>query len=136
MTLRHNSRSGFYLALTLSAAFSLACATNPHTGTATSAETTTTTHLSRPSTTPTQPASGAAPSLATSTAATNAPLPADLHFTPADIQYIQSLDPEARALAIQRQRDNLAALIEAGKLTNGYTDSIKHWSISTAKKPR
>ena len=61
-----------------------------------------------------------------------ATMPADLHFSPADITYLNSLDPAARDAAIHRQRENLQALKAAAKLTNGYTDSLKNWSIKGA----
>jgi hypothetical protein len=66
---------------------------------------------------------------------TTASIPADLHFSPADITYLNSLDPAARDAAIQRQRDNLQALKQAAKLSEGYTDSLKNWSIRGATRP-
>ena len=124
----------FYLALL--ASFSLACGSNPAAPTATSTEatTTTTTTLST-ATTPTAPQSSpsAAPLTTNTTAAA---LPPDLHFSPADVRYLNTLDPEARALAIQRAQENLAAIREVHKLNNGYTDSLRNWSITTPQKSR
>jgi hypothetical protein len=58
-------------------------------------------------------------------------IPADLRFSPADINYLNSLDPAARELAVQHRREDLQALRASAKLTNGYTDSLKNWSITT-----
>jgi len=69
------------------------------------------------------------------TNAATATIPADLHFSPADITYLNSLDPAARDAAIQRQRENVQALKRAAKLTDGYTDSLKDWSIKGATRP-
>jgi hypothetical protein len=75
------------------------------------------------------------PSLTTVPISTT-PLPTDLHFSPADISYLNSVDKATRDLAIQHRRDNLLALQRASKRTAGYTDSLKAWSISTAKPPK
>jgi hypothetical protein len=63
-------------------------------------------------------------------------IPADLHFSPADIAYLNSVDQATRDLAIQERRENRLALQRASKMTEGYTDSLKAWSISTAKTPK
>ena len=84
------------------------------------------------------PASSLPPATTPAQAGTNGTMgtiPADLHFSPADITYLNSLDPAARDAAIQRQRDNLQALKRAAKLTDGYTDSLKNWSIKGATRP-
>ena len=75
------------------------------------------------------------PSLATVPSNTTA-LPADLHFSPADISYLNSVDQATRDRAIQRARENLLLRQRASKITAGYTDSLKAWSISTAKPPK
>ena len=123
------------LLVALLAAFSLACNSKLTPPIATSGEaTTTTSHLSTAATpTPPQTSTGA---VSFTTTITPPPIPAELHYSPADIKYLNSLDPDARALAIRRAQEDLAAIREVGKLSNGYTDSLKHWSISTAKKAR
>ena len=63
-------------------------------------------------------------------------VPADLHFSPADISYLNSVDQATRDLAIQRARENLLLRQRASKMTAGYTDSLKAWTISTAKPPK
>jgi hypothetical protein len=63
-------------------------------------------------------------------------VPADLHFSPADISYLNSVDQATRDLAIQRARENMLLRQRASKMTAGYTDSLKAWSISTAKPPK
>jgi hypothetical protein len=63
---------------------------------------------------------------------TAAPQTQDLHFSPADIAYLESVDAPAREIAIQRRRDEVKANHEMANLTKGYTDSLKHWSISTS----
>jgi len=132
MIYRANLRTTLFLAILAST--SVACGFNPATRSATAEDTTTATHVSTPTTgTLPQPARGASSSPTNKTPPT---IPADLHFTPADIKYLQSADPDARALAIQRRHDNQAALAQVSKLNNGYTDSLKKWSISTAKKAR
>ena len=135
MTRRIYYHAGLYLALTLTASFTLACASNPATRSATTDDSNAARHASplTPSTVP-QSTPGTNPSLPTTTGL--APIPTDLHFTAADIKYLESADPDARALAIQRRRDNQAALDQVHKLNNGYTDSLKTWSIATAKKAR
>jgi hypothetical protein len=134
MTTPHLTHGPFVVALL--ASFSVACASNPPTPSATAANATPTT-ATRASTPPTATTPLTTQSLAPLTTNTAIPpIPATPHFAPADTRSRSQLEAEARALALQRQRDDLAALTEAGKLTNGYTDSIKHWSISTAKKPR
>lgn len=80
------------------------------------------------------PTTATAPQPSATNGAT-ATIPSDLHFSPADITYLNSLDPAARDAAIQRQRENLQALKAAAKLTNGYTDSLKNWSIKGATHP-
>jgi hypothetical protein len=64
-----------------------------------------------------------------------APIPTDLHFSRADIEYLNSLDAAARDAAIQRRRENQEALQRASKLTEGYTDSLKKWSTTGATRP-
>jgi hypothetical protein len=64
----------------------------------------------------------------------SAQLPADLHFSPADVAYLASADAATRDAAISRRREQMEALQQAAWLTKGYTGSLKKWSIST-KRP-
>jgi hypothetical protein len=61
--------------------------------------------------------------------------PADLHFSAADTKYLNSVDPATRDLAIQQRRDEILATQRASKITDGYANSLKHWSISHSKAP-
>ena len=115
------------LFLALAASLSLACGTTQQPS-ATSGPTTTPTQTSAAAS---QPVTAPQPP-----AAANANIPSDLQYTPADIKYLNTLDADALALAIQRRRDDLAAQAQMRKLNEGYTDSLKTWTISTAKKAR
>lgn len=91
--------------------------------------------------TPTSPPPAAANSTQPSPTLTTVPIstasiPADLHFSPAGIAYLESVDARTREAAIQRRRDEIQAQQRASKMTEGYTDSLKAWSISTAKTPK
>jgi hypothetical protein len=130
---KHQTNGALLVALL--AAFALACNSKTIPTIATSGDATITTKglSTAPTSTPPQTTPGV---VSFTTSITPPPIPAELHYSPADIKYLNSLDPDARALAIRRAQEDLAAIREAGKLSNGYTDSLKHWSISTAKKAR
>ena len=115
------------LFLALAASLSLACGTTQQPS-ATSGPTTTPTQTSAAAS---QPVTAPQPP-----AAANANIPSDLQYTPADIKYLNTLDADALALALQRRRDDLAAMAQMRKLNDGYTDSLKTWTISAAKKAR
>ena len=79
--------------------------------------------------TPTPSQANAAPAAETAT------IPAELHFSPSDVAYLQSVDATTREAALRRRRDDIEALQRVARLSQGYTGSLKQWSISTRTSP-
>ena len=57
-------------------------------------------------------------------------IPDDLHFSPADLAYLASVDAATREAAMHRQREDLQAIRRSFDISQGYTDFLKDWRIS------